>query len=164
MNDPPTINVKNVTFNESTRIPINVFPVSLSIDDSDHYQLEDVIVEIYPNIDPMDNLTLPNITGLNITLETLPAATVSTCSPAQNDFTVQRLTLTGPANITVFENALRNVTYSNYCPGLVLEQRSIRVILRDSIDTNTVLSYIDISSFDDTPVCYFGKWPVSITS
>ena len=160
VNDPPTIQVGNVTFNETTREPIFLFASSTLIDDTDHKQLIWITIEIYPHIDSLDNLTIPDITGVNISREYIWAPT-SVCFPATNEFTVQRINISGPANKSVFQDALYNITYNNDCPGLVLTQRSVRIDLFDGDDIDIVWTFIDIEAFNDTPVCFFGPWPVS---
>jgi hypothetical protein len=161
VNDCPMIPSFRVMFNETSRDPINLFSTSIMIDDSDHTILENISIMIYPSVDSMDNVTIANVSGLNITRSAYNGSIISACDPAVNEFTVQEIILEGPANKSTFEEALYSIMYSNGCPGISLTPRSLLVSLNDGACSHDVWIYIDIIPLDDGPVCYFGSWPGS---
>uniref|UniRef100_A0A1X7V4J9 Cadherin domain-containing protein n=1 Tax=Amphimedon queenslandica TaxID=400682 RepID=A0A1X7V4J9_AMPQE len=167
VNDIPTLSVPDVTFNESTRDPVYLFPPDVAIDDSDDEIIEFARVRIESPYDSMDNLTIHGTTDLTITTQTItdPAPTPSVCSPAVNEYTIQQISMTGPLNKTDFNYALSNITFSNYCPGLLTSRRRVSIILFDEMMGFSPISmYINIATVDDPPYCYFGSWPGVTTS
>lgn len=163
VNDPPELPNVTVSFNESTRTPVFLFTQETSIDDSDNNTLDWVIIELL-SADFLDNLTVVSSDVVSFTTSGGDLAPTLACYPAENNETVQSITFSGPASKEDFNNAIRNITFNNPCPGLKREQRSVRVTLSDGVDKFTSWVYIDIEAVDDPPVCYFGQWPVSDTT
>ena len=163
VNDFPTLNVSDVTFNESTRNPVYLFPPDVAIDDSDDDVMQFAIITIESPYDSLDNLTIANVTDLTISPQTIidRAPILSVCSPATNEYTVQRISISGPSNKTEFNYALSNITFSNYCPGLLKSSREVSIVIFDEMNGfSPITMYINIATVDDPPYCYFGSWPV----
>ena len=162
VNDAPTVNVSDVTFNESTRDPVYLFPPDVAIDDSDDEIMLHAEVQIQSPYDSMDNLTITSSTDLTIITQTITdlSPSPSVCSPAMNEYTIQRITMLGPLNKTEYNYALSNITFSNYCPGLLTSRRRVTIVLFDGMDFRRIDMYINIAPVDDPPYCYFGSWPV----
>ena len=163
VNDVPEVSVPDVTFNESTRDPVYLFPPDVAIDDSDDEIMLFATIQIQSPYDSMDNLTITSSTDLIITTQTIinPPPSPSVCSPAMNEYTVQRITMSGPLNKTEYNYALSNITFSNYCPGLLTSSRSVSIVIFDEMMSfDTITMHINIAPVDDPPYCYFGSWPV----
>ena len=164
VNDPPQLPIVTVVYNETTQDPVYLFNSSVKIDDSDNTTIEYLTIEFMPSVDFLDNLTLPNISDVNISVTQYGGelSPKTACYPAANNITTQKITLKGPATTESFDEILRHITFSNVCPGLKPEQRSIAFTLSDGIDVFTSWVYVDIAVVKDPPVCYFGQWPVSL--
>ena len=164
INDSPFITVSDVTFNETTRNPVYLFPPDISIDDSDDDVIIGAAIEIRSPFDSMDNITVPDMPGLVFQRQTLttPEPEPSVCSPAVNEYTIQRITINGALNKTEYNYALSNITFSNDCPGLLLTPRRIEIVINDErMGFRTINMYVNIAAVDDPPYCFFGTWPVS---
>ena len=160
--DSPFVIVSDVTFNETTRDPVYLFPPDVSIDDSDDDVIYGAYIVVRTPFDSMDNITIPDMPGLTIQHITEPNPDPSVCSPAVNEYTIQRIHINGALNKTEYNYALSNITFSNDCPGLLLTPRHIEIGIRDTrkefsgIDMN-----VNIAAVDDPPYCFFETWPVS---
>ena len=164
INDSPFINVSDVTFNETTRNPVYLFPPDVSIDDSDDDVIIGAEITIMSPFDSMDNLSIPDMPGLTITrrTDTDPQPDPSVCSPAVNEYTIRRINIGGTVNKTEYNYALSNITFSNDCPGLLLTPRHIIIVINDErMGFRTTNMHVNIAAVDDPPYCFFGTWPVS---
>ena len=164
-NNPPNVTTaveRVVTFDESTRNPVHLFTSSDQIVDPDSDQVVWVTVEINPAPDSRDNLSVAEVQGLSITRLARATPTDSTCFPFANNNTAQFINVSGVAALSAYEEALHNLTFSNDCPDLELASRTVQVTLSDGISSNTIRVFVNISAFDDPPLCYFGHWPVSV--
>ena len=84
------------------------------------------------------------------------------CSPAVNEYAIQRITINGALNKTEYNYALSNITFSNDCPGLLLTPRRIEIaVIDDRMGFGVIDMYVNIGAVDDPPYCFFGTWPVS---
>ena len=161
-NDVPFVNVSDVTFNEATRDPVYLFPPDVSIDDSDDDVIYGAAIVVRSPFDSMDNITIPDMPGLDIIRQTEPNPEPSVCSPAVNEYAIQRITINGALNKTEYNYVLSNITFSNDCPGLLLTPRRIEiVVIDDRMGFGVINMYVNIGAVDDPPYCFFGTWPVS---
>lgn len=147
-NDPAFISIAalNITFNETSREPLNLFPSNVTISDDDGDYLEMVRIVIYPTVDEMDVLAADSAgTGLNITATT------------NSDGNIQ-LTISGRANFSAYAQVLQTVTFVNVFPGISLTERTLNVYTFDGMTESPAhqifISIID--PFDDPPICFFG--------
>lgn len=152
-NDPVLFNFvnKSLTFNESIRLPINLFDFPQdTITDFDGDLLERVTIFIVSGLDyPYDMLEANSgDTGLNVDIQS----------------TMQNLTLTisGVGNLSLYESVLETITYVNFFPGISLEPRLFHVVTFDGM-TNSPPFVIEISidPFNDLPMCFFNNMLVS---
>ena len=162
INDAPIVIVSDVIFNETTRDPVYLFPPDVSIDDSDDDLIFAAVIFVMSPFDSMDNITVPDMPGLAIIRQAEPNPEPSVCSPAVNEYTIQRITINGVLNKTEYNYALSNITFSNDCPGLLLTPRHIRIVISDDrMETGVINMDVNIGAVDDPPYCFFGTWPVS---
>ena len=163
VNDAPQINtVGSVIFDEATRIPVNLFSINDTIDDSDNERLLWVTIQLHPPLDSQDKLSVPNVDGLTISREKILEAPPGSCIPASELYQDQFINISGLASKKEYEDVLHNVTFNNDCPNLRNDTRTILVHLYDGNDTGTTVVTVSILSVDDPPSCYFGYWPVSV--
>ena len=116
--------------------------------DSDDNTLQWVVFEISPELDESDEISLD-----------LPPTELTVTSEGS------KLNISGYASLSIYEEALANVTFRNSYPGLSLETRVVQVVTFDG-ETESPPTEISISivPFDDAPVCYFSNTPVSGTT
>ena len=163
VNDAPQINTAgSVDFYEATRMPVNLFSINDTIDDSDNEDLLWVTVQLHPALDSQDKLSVPNVDGLTISREKILEAPPGSCMPAHELYQDQFINISGLASKTTYEDVLHNVTFNNDCPDLRNNTRTILVHLYDGSHTGTTVVNVSIWSVDDPPLCFFGYWPVSI--
>ena len=147
-NDPAFISIAapNITFNETSREPVNLFPSNVTISDDDGDYLEMIQIVIYPMVDAMDVLAADSAgTGLHITATT------------NSDGNIQ-LTISRRANLSTYAQVLQTATFVNDFPGINLTDRTLNVYTFDGT-TESPAHQIHISiidPFDDPPVCFFG--------
>ena len=164
VNDAPEIvTFGSVVFNEATRLPVNLFSTEDVIDDSDSEDLLWVTIKLHPPVDSQDKLSVPDIEGLTISRRKVFEGPPGLCRPASELYQDQFINITGLASKKVYENVLYNVTFSNDCPALRNDTRTVLVYLYDGKDAGSTLVTISILSVDDPPLCYFGYWPVSVS-
>ena len=144
-NDPAFFNFtdKVLTYNETTRTPVNLFSQSdVLIDpDDDGGTLQWITIEIVaPNIDPSDMLAADALdTGLDINPNAGPLLNIS-----------------GEGSFMDYDAVLGTVMYFNNFPGINISNRTIHVITFDGMDESFVHTItINVVSFDDQPMCYF---------
>ena len=151
-NDPVifSFDTRSITFNESTREPVNLFEPGDTLVDSDGNSLHWVSVIIRPTIDEMDVLFAdPGTSGL----------LVDNSTDADGNIV---LTISGYANFSTYENVLQTLTFQNTYPGLNLDNRTVEIVTFDGeTESPPTLIVISIDSFDDLPVCYFRNDMVS---
>ena len=146
-NDPAFIDITNpnITFNETTRDPLNLFSSNDTISDDDGDSLDMIRIVIYPTNDLMDILAADPVgTGLNVTLSTNP-----------NDNT--QLVISGTANFSTYIQVLQTVTFANNFPGIDRTTRLVNVYTFDGMTESPPHQIrIVIDPFDDPPICFFG--------
>ena len=142
-NDPVFFNfrVKTLVYEEEFQQPLFLFSSSDFLSDSDGSILHSVTIIIDSPYDAYDSLSVDS-SGSD--LEVL-----------YNNST-QTLVISGVAELSTYEQVLRNVSFLNTFPGLDISQRNISVVTFDGM-TSSPPHYIlvDITPFDDPPICYF---------
>lgn len=162
-NDPPCVSTNNtkIVYNERARVPINLFSSTDRITDSENDTISWVTIEIYQSLDNRDNLSLSVATDINVLQQSTTIPTDSNCFPFAANNTYQFLNFSGIAMPSSYEQILHNITFNNDCPDMNSFQRTVIITASDGISSKSINISINISEYDDPPLCYFGNWPVS---
>ena len=162
-NDPPRVCIRNdtVVYDDLTKAAVRLFSTADRIEDTDSTELVWLTLEIISPIDSRDNLSVSLESGLSLLAQSTIAPTNSACFPFAANNTYQFLNISGAAMFASYEQVLHSATFANDCPDLDLSQRIIVATVSDGIITNTVNVSLNITDYDDPPLCYFGDWPVS---
>ena len=143
-NDPAFFNITErvLTFNESTRTPVNLFSqTDILIDpDANGGTLQWVTVAIVSPNDPNDTLVANSLTtGLTVSYNAS-----------------QFLNISGNGNFSQYQVVLETVVYFNNFPGMNTSERMINVLTFDGTTVSFIHSVtILVVPFDDQPMCYF---------
>ena len=149
-NDPAFFNFtsQELIFNESTRMPINLFSQDDNVlVDPDGNMLQWITIGIVSPNDPNDTLVADvQGTGLEV-----------------NGYGGRMLNISGEGSFKDYERVLNTVTYNNLFPGLNTTERVITVVTFDGMNESFAhFITINITSFDDHPMCFFDNTLVSI--
>ena len=163
-NDPPIVYMASntVVYSDLTKAAVNLFSNADNITDTDSLVVAWLTLEIVSPTDSRDNLSVSMVpVGLVISPQSTIPPTNSACFPFAANNSYQFLNISGMDTFASYEAVLRSATFANDCPDLDLSERIVVATVSDGINTNTVNVTVNITEFDDPPLCYFGNWPVS---
>lgn len=148
-NDPAFLNFtsKLLVFNESVRIPINLFSQDdNTLTDPDGGTLQWITISIISPNDPNDTLVADaQSSGLQI-----------------SGNGGRMLNISGEGTFADYEAVLDTVTYNNVFPGMNTSNRMIHVLTFDGMTVSFVHNItIIVIPFDDQPMCFFDNTLVS---
>ena len=147
-NDPAFLNFtsQQLTFNESIRMPINLFGQDDVLIDPDGGTLQWITITILSPNDPNDTL-VADAQGTDLQISSNAG---------------RMLNISGKGSFMDYERVLDTVTYNNLFPGMNTTERIVHVLTFDGM-TVSFVHFINITviSFDDQPMCYFDNTLVS---
>ena len=152
VNDPPVVSLSengadtlhNVEYNEGSPTGVNLAP-EISVVDVDNDELQSVEV----------TLTSPSLSHDTLNIEVLPSPLTK-----QYDSATGVLTITGPAPFSIFEEALRNITFEsddspfldNNGNPLSSTDRTVTFVVSDGqVESEPVTVNIEFQPVDDPP-------------
>ena len=148
-NDPAFFNftTRQLVFDEASRIPLFLFSQNDTLIDPDGGTLQWITISIVSPIDPNDAL-VADIQGMGLQVYGSGGG---------------MLNISGEGSFRDYERVLDTVAYNNLFPGMNLTERVITVFTFDGMTESFVhLITINVTSFDDQPMCFFDNTLVSI--
>ena len=151
-NDPAFFNFTSLEliFNESTRMPINVFSQDDNVlVDPDGNMLQWITIGIVSPNDPNDTLVADvQGTGLEV-----------------NGYGGRILNISGRGSFMDYERVLNTVTYNNLFPDMDTTERMVHVFTFDGMTLSFVHNItITVIPYDDPPFCFFDNTLVGTCS
>ena len=143
VNDPARFNFSNktVTFDEATRNPVRLFEPNDVIVDPDQSNLTYATLTLWPEHDG----------------DTLSISSVNTGPPFISNINRTHINVSGVANITKYQDILQTATFVNRRVDSPPTTRRVIVNIFDGQNnSNGPEIYINISTTDDPPLCFFG--------
>jgi hypothetical protein len=135
---------RSLVYDESARIPLNLFNENDTITDSDGNTLDWLAIRLTPGVDSSDVIAVDvEGTGLMVTTTTASDGEVL-------------LNISGNADLSDYESILNSVTFVNVFPGMAQAPRRLEVVTYDGETPSAVHPItIAIDSFNDPPLCFF---------
>ena len=139
INDPPLLDLGGgvdyeVVFIEG-RGPVDLASSAFSLTDSDSSQLVMASIELLNNLDGSDEMITLSSASLNVTV-----------------INTSLITLSGPASVDQFAQALRSAQYSNSLMAPSSQRRDVLFTVSDGQSSATATAFISFSLVNDPPI------------
>ena len=148
-NDPAFFNftTRQLVFDEASRTPLYLFSQNDTLIDPDGGTLRWITISIISPIDPNDTL-VADVQGTGLQVYGSGGG---------------MLNISGEGSFVDYERVLDTVTYNNLFPGMNVTERIITVVTFDGTTESFIhLITINVTSFDDQPMCFFDNTLVNI--